>query len=89
MLSIVGLAIIVEGIVEYFKTIFNDGKLAFPIIGAIVLGIVVSVAYGLDILAGLGLETQVPYLGNLLTGIMISRGSNYVSDLLGKLNITK
>ena len=32
--------------------------------------------------------TQIHYIGMVLTGIVMSRGSNYVSDLIGKIGQT-
>lgn len=80
--GIVFLAIIVEGVISYGKMIFVDRKVQWQIVAAIVLGVVVAIAYAVDLLAIVGMITTIPYLGCILTGILISRGSNYVFDLL-------
>lgn len=75
-------AIIIEGIVSYVKTFFVDGKIQWQTMVAIALGIVVALAYQVDLLATVGLTAMVPYVGCVLTGILISRGSNYIFDLI-------
>ena len=52
---------------------------------SIALGVVIAVAYKLDLPAHFNLESQIPYVGCVLTGILLSRGSNYIFDLLNKL----
>jgi hypothetical protein len=37
----------------------------------------------------MGMQTNIPYVGSILTGILISRGSNYVFDLVKKLTAAK
>lgn len=83
--AIIMLAIIVEGVVEYFKLAFSrfaDSQFVIP--ATIVLGVSVAILYGCDILEVFGLVTPVPYVGNVLSGIIVARGSNYVYDLIGK-----
>ena len=41
-----------------------------------------SVSYKLDLPKHLGLKSSIPYIGSILTGILISRGSNYLFDIL-------
>ena len=78
---IIAVAILIEGLVEYGKNItemFYGGekKTAITQMVTIVVGI------GL-----LGLTVN-HYIGMVLTGIVMSRGSNYVSDLIGKIGQT-
>ena len=80
--SIIFLAIIVEGIITYIKEFFVKGKFQWQMLISIVIGVLVAAAYHADILELAGMETQVPYLGSILTGILISRGSNYIFDLI-------
>lgn len=75
-------AIIVEGIIAYVKTFFVDGKIQWQMITSLVLGIVVALAYSLDLLALCGLESNIPFIGQVLTGILLSRGANYIADLI-------
>ena len=75
-------AIIVEGIIAYVKTFFVDGKFQWQMITSLVLGVVVALAYSLDLLALCGLESNIPFIGQVLTGILLSRGANYIADLI-------
>lgn len=87
--GIVFLAVIVEGIITYIKEFFVNGKFQWQMLISIAAGILVSAAYGADVLTLAGLTTPVPYLGNILTGILISRGSNYVFDLVKSVQTEK
>lgn len=75
-------AIIVEGIIAYVKTFFVNGKIQWQMITSLVLGIVIALAYSLDLLALCGLESNIPFIGQVLTGILLSRGANYIADLI-------
>ena len=71
-------AVVVEGIVSYIKMIYEDGKFEWKIILAMALGILVAFAYQVDIFDIFELKSTIPYVGMVLTGILISRGSNYI-----------
>jgi hypothetical protein len=75
-------AIIVEGIIAYMRTFFVEGKVQWQMITSLILGIVVALAYNLDLLALCGLESNIPFIGQVLTGILLSRGANYIADLI-------
>lgn len=79
------LAVIVEGVITYINQFFVKGVLKWEMVFSILLGVFVAVAYGVDMLALVGLKTPVPFIGSILTGILISRGSNYVFDLVKTL----
>lgn len=49
----------------------------------LVVGVVVAVNWNLDLFKMVGLpEGLNPYVGPILTGIIFSRGANFVSDLV-------
>lgn len=81
--ALIFFAILIEGMVEYVKLAIQKDMCA-EIIGAMVAGIGVAFAYHLDFFAAVGITTDVPYISNVLTGIIIARGSNYAFDLIGK-----
>ena len=87
------LAVIVEALIDYATTIFMkvEGKLVieWKKIAAIVLGIFLAIAANADFLTPAGLAFNIPYVGVILTGIFLSRGSNYVSDFLMMINTRK
>lgn len=84
LMAILLFAILIEGTVEYLKLSFQK-QMCGEIIGAFVFALVVAIAYKLDFFkAYLGLEPIIPYLGNVLTALVMARGSNYMFDLIGK-----
>lgn len=89
---IIAVAILIEGLVEYGKNIaemFYSGekKTAITQMVTIVIGIGLAFAFNADMFIPLGLTVN-HYIGMVLTGIVMSRGSNYVSDLIGKIGQT-
>lgn len=83
--SLLFLAVIVEGIVEWIKTIYQKGKFQWPTLLALAAGILVCIAADVDLFVLVGVPLHIPFLGAALTGILISRGSNYIHDLVSKL----
>lgn len=81
--ALVFFAILVEGLVEYVKLGIKK-NICIEIITSMVLGLVVAFGFHLDFFAAIGITTDVPYISTVLTGIIVSRGSNYVFDLIGK-----
>jgi hypothetical protein len=53
----------------------------------IAVGVALAFAFDADMFVPLGLKVN-HYIGMALTGIVMSRGSNYVSDLIGKISET-
>lgn len=86
--GILAFSILVEAIVTYVNQFFVDGNFSWKMLLAIALGIIVAVAYNLDLPAHFNLKSQIPYIGCILTGILISRGSNFVFDIIKKLTTT-
>lgn len=86
---IIAVAILIEGLVEYGKNIIDmfyggEKKTAIIQMVTIVVGIALAFAFGANMFVPLGLTVN-HYIGMVLTGIVMSRGSNYVSDLIGKI----
>ncbi|GFZ29698.1 hypothetical protein CSC2_02240 [Clostridium zeae] len=80
--SIIILAGIAEAIWETIKMVFNQGKLDFSKLGAILVGVLLCLLTGADILSLAGFPPKVNYIGQVLTGLLISRGANFAHDLL-------
>ena len=83
--SIMPLAIIIEATITYINQFFVNGEFCWKMFLSIIFGIVISIAYEIDIPKYLNLNSRIPYLSNILTGILISRGSNYIYDLMTKI----
>ena len=86
---IVAVSVLIEGLVEYGKSIGNmfyegDRKTGVTQILTIIIGIGLAFAFSANMFVPLGLVVN-EYIGMVLTGIVMSRGSNYVSDLITKI----
>lgn len=86
------LAVIVEALLEVLKQWLPTG-LKIPTwaaaVGGGVLGIGLCLLAGVDLLALAGITLAIPVVGEVLTGILISRGASFVHDLWGKINESK
>jgi hypothetical protein len=80
------LASIAEAVWETLKMTWQNGKAKFDKLGALAVGILISISTGLDVLKLINLPSKIPYVGIILTGILISRGSNFVHDILASIN---
>lgn len=89
--TIIAIAILTEALIEYGKTIaesfeMKDYKTFITQLVSVIIGIGMSFAFSINIFAT-GNFTVAPVIGTVITGIIISRGSNYVSDILKRLSI--
>ena len=84
--SVISLAIVTESTVTYLKDFLISENFSFGMILSLLIGILIALAYKIDFLECLELKSCVPYFGVVLTGILISRGSNYIYDLLNLLS---
>jgi hypothetical protein len=86
-------AVLVEGSVnalDVFKGLsFSKEWLGenWRFIVALVLSIVTAIAYNLDFFDALGFQARIPYVGVVITGIIISRGSNYANDIIDRVRM--
>ena len=83
------LALISESVWETLKMTWQQGKISVDRIGALVVSLVICIDVKLDILSLLNINTTWPFVGIILTAILISRGSNFVHDLIVKLGQAK
>lgn len=88
---IIALAIVTEALVEYGKNIGKaiagrDIKAAITQVLAIVTSVALCFAAGADLFQVVGITFAWPWIGVVLTGILGSRGANYLSDFLAKIH---
>lgn len=83
--GIILMAVVIEGIVTYTKEILEDKHFSWQEIVAIILGVLVAIGYDVDLFALFSMTSKIPFLGQVLTGLLLARGSNYVFELLKKL----
>lgn len=86
------MAVTIEALIEYAKSLFKmvsgEGmKATITQLVAIVLASVLCVLAGADLYRMLGVQFSAPVIGSVLTGIICSRGANYVSDILKRLQV--
>ncbi|HAZ37174.1 MAG TPA: hypothetical protein DEF85_04215 [Clostridiaceae bacterium] len=86
MKGIIAAALLTEALWQTIKLLKNVKEINKDVLGAIILGIIVAFAAKIDIFEILGIPMDIRYLGNILTGILISRGSNFIHDLLGNIS---
>lgn len=84
--SIIILAFLVEAIWSNLRMIWDSNKFNWNNVGALLVSILVAVFTGVDVFPALGINGLIPYVGSILTGILISRGSNVIFDVLKKIN---
>ena len=78
-------AILVEAIWENLKMVWQNGKFSIDRIGSLILGITVCLFAKIDIFAMLNIPLSIAYLGSIFTGIICSRGANFIHDLYNKI----
>lgn len=79
-------AILIEAIWENLKMIWENGKVSVNRCGSLILSIVICLLANIDIFPIVGITVSIPLIGPGLTGIIVSRGANFVNDLFTKLN---
>lgn len=85
LLIILVAAIIAESVWETSKMVWQQGKLQVDRIGALVVGLLIALAGQLDVCALLGLIFIYPIIGQIITGILFSRGANFIHDLFNRI----
>lgn len=86
--QLVVLAILCEAIVETLKMTWQEGKLKIDRVVALIIGVTIAATTNFNIISALGINSRFFIVGILCTGIILSRGSNFVHDLI-KLLINK
>ena len=88
-LTLMVLAILAESVWETLKMTWQEGKASIDKIGALVVSIVITFGTGIDIMPMLGLSMKWGILGSILTATLISRGSNFIHELISKVSNVK
>ena len=73
-------AILVEALVEYGQVILEQPKM----IASVILGVVLAFVFKATMFTNLGVEINL-YADLILSGILISRGSNHVYDFMQRV----
>lgn len=79
------IAILIEAIWENLKMIWENGKFSVNRIGALLLSVLVCFLARLDLFEIVGIALGVKPIAYVLTGIVVSRGANFVNDLFSRI----
>lgn len=75
------IAAVAEALVEYFiAPLVPDTAKKFLPYAAAALGVLLCTAYRIDLLAAAGLVSPWPIIGQVVSGFLIGRGSNFIND---------
>ncbi|MGI6467741.1 MAG: hypothetical protein GXZ09_03240 [Syntrophomonadaceae bacterium] len=80
--AIIAAALLSEAVWETGKLVWQKGKLSIDRVGALLTGLLIAVGAGLDLFKLVDISFFHPLIGQVLTGILLSRGANFVHDLL-------
>lgn len=83
--AVISLSVITEALITYFNRFFVLSNFPWQMLASIIVGVLVAFAYKIDITELVIAKPSVPYVGFVITGVLLSRGSNYVYDLLNAL----
>ena len=79
-------AILIEAIWENIKMVWQNGKFSIDRIGALVISVLICILAKIDIFPIVNLSVSIPLIGSIFTGIIVSRGANFVHDLFNKIS---
>ena len=79
------IAILVEAVWENLKMLYDKDKININMIGSLTLGMLVCILARINVFDIVGIGLTIPFFGYVLTGIIVSRGANFVNDLFKKL----
>ena len=77
--QIIVLALLTEALWQTGKLAWQKGALN---VRAMAVGIALSLLTGADLMQAAGFSMKIPFIGQVCTGLLISRGSNFIHDLL-------
>ena len=87
--QLVIVAILIEAVWENIKMVWQNGKFSIDKIGSLVISILICILAKIDIFPIVNLSILIPVIGSILTGIIVSRGANFVHDLFNKISGVK
>lgn len=89
ILTLIIIALVGEAVWETCKLIWQEGKVSVDRIGAIAVSLLLAFGAQLDLFELVDIPLVIPYVGIFLTGLLISRGANFLHDLYGKIQKPK
>jgi hypothetical protein len=85
-IKIIVAAILVESVLETIMLVVDAAGISkkefIGKVGSLIIGLTIAFSYSLDLPSIIGLTDGYKLFGVILTGILISRGSNFIHDLI-------
>ena len=85
--TVIYAAVLIEAIINIVKNIqekTTSWKYWASLVLGIMVGVLVAYNWSIDLFSAIGMpEGKIPFVGAVLTGLILSRGSNVVNDILG------
>ena len=76
------LAVLVEAVWESVKLLWEKGRFNTNQFGAMCIALLFSIPTDTRLLEAVGITVTIPLLDRICTGLLMSRGSNFVHTLL-------
>lgn len=89
IIQVVTVAILVEAITEIIKGVYKANQVQWAYLISIGVGLLFAFVIDFDLLTAVGLPNNYHIVGVCATGLIVSRGANYVNDLMSKLATNK
>lgn len=89
-------AIVVQAVVQQIKNLvkFHKGKwfkniINLKVLASMIASFLVCLAYNVDLLALLGFTSAIPYVGAIITAIVVSGGSTLIHEIISQIREAK
>ena len=83
--QLVLVAILVEATWENLKMVIQEKKINVNMLGSLILSIIICILARINIFEIVGISLAIPVIGYMMTGIIVSRGANFVNDLFSRI----
>lgn len=80
LLTVLFFASVTKALVEYIGTIFTNWGTFEKRLCSIIIGQIMAIGFQCDAFALVGMTSNVPFLGIVVTGVLIAGGSNVIYD---------
>lgn len=87
IMQILVLAFVVEALWETLKMVWKDGAFSVNKVGALVIGVIACINFNIDVFEQVGIDGFNKIVNLVLSGVLVSRGGNFVHDLFSKLGV--
>lgn len=88
LLKVLVLAVVIERVWEHLQQVAGDAQLSLRVklLGSLVLSVTTALSFRVDILYALEVMPEASMPGYVLTGFVLSLGSNVIHDLIDVVN---